>query len=326
MRQLGKWLGRGLLALFALLAAIWLLAPSDTVDREIAFDANQIAPDIDQYLTDTELQFSDIVPGTAKRVIWAGAAGTRTPLAVVYMHGFSATSQEIRPVPDEVARALGANLFFTRLAGHGRGSAPMAEPVAGDWIEDMAEAMAIGRRLGDRVLVISTSTGATLAAIAATDADLSRGLAGIVMISPNFGLISPAAAVLDLPLARLWGPVLAGPTRSFAAVNADHARYWTTSYPTTALFAMAALVRHARGLDYAAATAPLLMIYAPQDQVIDPARIVPVTKAWGGPVQTEPREMTAGDDRFAHVIAGDILSPGQTEAVITLITTWAKGL
>ena len=96
----------------------------------------------------TEQQFPDIRPGAAKRILWAGEKGARTPLAIVYIHGFSGSAEEIRPVPDEVARTLGANLYFSRLAGHGRRPAAMAEPDAGDWIEDMAEAMAIGRRLG----------------------------------------------------------------------------------------------------------------------------------------------------------------------------------
>ena len=89
----------------------------------------------------------------AKRIVWAGAAGQKTPLAVIYVHGFSASAEEIRPVPDEVAKALGANLFYTRLAGHGRSGDAMAEPLAGDWIEDMAEAMAILQKLsGERPL------------------------------------------------------------------------------------------------------------------------------------------------------------------------------
>ena len=36
--------------------------------------------------------------------------------------------------------------------------------------------------------------------------------------------------------------------------------------------------------------------------------------------------MQAGDDPYAHVIAGDILSPGQTAPVIALITAWAEQL
>ncbi len=326
MQSVGKWMGRVLVAVLLIGGGVWILAPVEPVDREIAFDANMIGGDLDVWLQGREAAFDDMIPGVAKRIFWAGAPGAKTPLAVVYVHGFSATSEEIRPVPDEVARALGANLFFTRLAGHGRGSSAMAEPVAGDWIEDVAEAMAIGRRLGDRVLVIATSTGATLAAVAATDPALADGMAGLVLISPNFRLNSPAAVVLDLPFARWWGPLVAGGTQSFEPRSPEQARYWTTSYPTEALFPMAALARLARGLDFGTATVPALFVYSAEDRVIDPAAIAPVMAEWGGPVTQEVRDMQAGDDPWAHVIAGEIMSPGQTEPVIAAILAWAEGL
>jgi alpha-beta hydrolase superfamily lysophospholipase len=317
---------RWLLIPVLVLALLWVLAPVEPVDRQIDFSEEGLDGDLDTWLMVSEQRFPDIRPGAAKRIQWAGATGARTPLAVVYIHGFSATAEEIRPVPDEVAAALGANLFYTRLAGHGRTGDAMAEPVAGDWIEDTAEAMAIGRRLGDRVLVIATSTGATLAAIAATDPALSQGMAGIVMVSPNFRIKNPAAALLDLPWARVWAPLVAGRTISFEPQNADHGRYWTTEYPSAAAFPLSALLREARAQDYSRATVPLLIFFSPDDQVIDPAAIPPVADAWGGPVRQEPRSMTAGDDPFSHVIAGDILSPGQTEAVIALTLDWARGL
>ncbi len=321
-----KRAARALLVLFALLGLAFALAPREPVDREISFNPAGLDGGIDLWLQTTEQQFSDIRPGAAKRVLWAGAPETRTDLAVVYIHGFSASAEEIRPVPDEVARALGANLYFTRLAGHGRGSAAMAEPRAGDWIEDMAEAMEIGRRIGRRVLVIGTSTGGTLAALAATDPALSRDLAGVVLISPNFGVQNPLAFLLRLPFARLWAPLIAGRTLSFTPRNDLQARYWTTSYPSVAAFPMDALVQEALAADYAAATVPVLAIWSPDDRVIDPAAIAPVLAAWAGPVTTEERRMTPDDDPMAHVIAGDILSPGQTEAVIDRILAWAAGL
>jgi len=326
MRAFGKWMGRLLLALIVIGGGLWAFAPREPMDLEVAFQDSELGDDLDVWLQAREAAYPDLVPGVAKRIFWAGVPGAKTPLAVIYVHGFSATSEEIRPVPDEVAKALGANLFFARLAGHGRGGAAMAEPLAGDWVEDMAEAMAIGRRLGDRVLVIATSTGATLAAVAAVNPALSEGLAGVVLISPNFRLNSPAAVMLDLPLARWWGPVVAGAQRSFAPLNAGQATYWTTSYPTTALFPMAALMRAARGLDYSAAKVPALFVYSAEDQVIDPAAIAPVVAAWGGPVTQDIRRMQAGDDPYAHVIAGDIMSPGQTEPVIAVILAWAAGL
>jgi pimeloyl-ACP methyl ester carboxylesterase len=326
MRRFGKVLGRGIVFLILAFLVFWAILPTDQVDREIALNDNALPDDLDAWLESNEQQFSDIIPGAAKRIVWAGQKGGKTPLAIVYLHGFSATAEEIRPVPDEVATALGANLYFTRLAGHGRGGAAMATATAGDWIEDTAEAMAIGRRLGEKVVLVGTSTGATLAALAATDPKLSQDLAGVVLISPNFGLRSAAAAILDLPLARYWGPLVAGAERSFVPANDDHARYWTTRYPTVALFPMAALVRHVRWLDFATAKVPALVIYAPKDQVIDPTLISPLFDRWGGPVKQHLREMAQGDDAYAHVIAGDILSPGQTDAVIALILDWAKGI
>ena len=326
MQRFGKILGRALICTMLVLAAIWAFAPDEPFDREIAFQDSALPDDLDIWLQMSEQQYSDIIPGAAKRIQWAGVKGAKTPLSVIYLHGFSASAEEIRPVPDEVAKALGANLFYTRLAGHGRGSAAMGTAVSGDWLEDMAEAMAIGRRLGDRVLVISTSTGATLAAMAAADPDLSRNLAGVVLISPNFGLYSTGARVLDLPLARWWAPLLVGPIRSFTPLNDAQGKYWTTSYPTTALFPMAALVRAAKATDYSTAKAPALILYSPQDQVIDPTAIPPFAARWGGPVQLEPRQMQAGDDPLSHVIAGDVMSPGQTEPVIDLIVQWARGL
>ncbi|WP_246020169.1 alpha/beta hydrolase [Aliigemmobacter aestuarii] len=282
--------------------------------------------DIDSYLQEAESQNSNITPGAERRIVWAVEPGRRTPVAVVYLHGFSATSEEIRPVPDRVAASLGANLYFARLTGHGQDGAALAAARADDWIADLSEALAIGRRIGDRTILIATSTGATLASFAATDAAASEGLAGVVMISPNFGLRSVAGRILDLPLARWWGPVVAGAERSFTPQNESHARWWTTRYPTTALFPMAALVRAARDLPFDRAQVPALFLFSPDDRVIDPDAAAEVARAWGGPVQVERRHMAPGDDPYSHVIAGDILSPGQTAETVQLILTWARGL
>lgn len=320
---------RGLFVLFALLLVIWAVAPMEGVDRDIKFKSKDLPDDLSTFqpwLDAQEFQFSNIDPMLSKRIVWADQVGQKTPIAVVYLHGFSASLEETRPVPDEVAKALGANLFYTRLAGHGRDGAALGAVTAGDWIEDLAEAMAIGRRLGDRVLVISTSTGGTLAAIGAADPALSEGLAGVVMISPNFGLRALAGRILDLPFARYWGPWVAGETRSFTPQNELHGRYWTTSYPTLALFPMAALVRLGRGLDYGAVKVPALVIYAPEDQVVDPARTLKVMAGWGGPVRLEARQMGPADDPYSHVIAGRVLSPGQTAATVALILDWAGSL
>jgi pimeloyl-ACP methyl ester carboxylesterase len=206
----------------------------------------------------------------------------------------------------------------------------MAEPSGGDWIADVAEAMAIGRAMGDRVVVIGTSTGGTLAAILAADPALSEareGLAGVALVSPNFAVQSPAAQLLSIPSARWWIGALAGEVRGFEPQNARHARHWTTSYPTVALLPMQAVVDHAGGLDWGDVEVPALFHFAPADEVVDHSVTAAVAARWGAPATVVTlEEVPLGDDPSAHVIAGDILSPAHTPEATRLIVGWIAAL
>jgi alpha-beta hydrolase superfamily lysophospholipase len=324
MRRLAMFLS----VLAAALAGLWAAAPVDRLPRQAeilpAFPPDLPVGVIDHWLRAREAVFSDITPGAEKTVVWAGEAGARTPLALVYLHGFSATRAEIEPVPQMVARALGANLFLTRLAGHGRTGAALGQVTTADWALDLDEAMGMGRRLGQRVVLIGTSTGGSLAALATLDPALARDLAGVVLISPNFGLQAGMAWLLDLPFADRWLPAVWGRERSFSPQNADQARFWTTSYPTTALFPLRAVQRQAGAAEYRGVTLPLLALIAEGDQVVDPAATRAVVARWGGPAQLELIE--GADDPGQHVIAGRILSPSTTDRAAALIAGWIAGL
>lgn len=319
MRQF-LWRSFGLMALLAL--AIALLVPREPVDTDISFNPNILSGDLDTYLAASESQFDDITRGVEKRIVWAGQPGEVTEYSVLYIHGFSATSEEIRPVPDDVAEALGANLFFTRLTGHGRSSMAMADPNAGDWLEDTAEALAIGRRLGRKVVVIATSTGGTATAIAATDPEQMKQVAGIVFVSPNFRVNAPTAVILEWPFARLWGLLLAGAERGIDPQNEGHAKYWTTLYPSQALVPLSALVRHARKTDYSAVTTPALFMFSDEDAVVSAEATRAITTRWGAEATISARELGPEDDAFRHIIAGDILSPNQTAETVELMLEW----
>ena len=315
-----------LVLLAAGLGALWLFGPREPVAVGVVFDESRLDGGIDAYLAAQEAPVPGITPGTEKRVLWAGAPETRTDWAVVYLHGFSATSEEIRPLPDRVAEALGANLMFTRLAGHGRDGAALAEPQVGDWMADVAEALAVGRAIGDRVLIIATSTGATLATIAARDPQMAQGVAGMVFLSPNYRVRNTAAVILPWPAVEWWGPLVAGETRSFAPENDRHARYWTTSYPTRAVFPMGAAVAYAREMDHAAQTVPALFLFSDEDAVVDASATRAVAGAWGAEATVQSVTVGPGDDPSHHVIAGDILSPGLTDPLTQRILDWMETL
>lgn len=326
MRGLGKWLGRLLLVLVVAAGALWFFGPREPVVTNVDFDAARIGADVDAYLAGVESGFDDITPGVEKRVIWAGAPGQVTSLALVYIHGFSATSEEIRPVPDAVAEGLDANLHYTRLAGHGRGGDAMAEASVGDWMRDVAEALAVGRVIGDEVVVMATSTGATLAAVAALDEGLSDAVKGWIFVSPNFGINNPAAPLLTMPAARQILPPLVGSERSFEPQGEDHGRYWTTRYPTVAVLPMAALVQHANTLDYTDVPSPALFFISDADRVVVPGAGRDIAGRWGAGAEVIAPVMGPGDDPYSHVTMGDILSPGQNDDAIGAMIRWIAGL
>ena len=68
-----------------------------------------------------------------------------------------------------------------------------------------------------------------------------------------------------------------------------------------------------------------MVLYSPNDQVVEQARTVSFLEDWGGPIRWEPREMTDQDDPNSHMIAGDIRSPSQSTATVATILDWAEG-
>ena len=290
------------------------------------FDPAVLSEGVDAYLAASEAQVAGLDPCVAKRVVWHAEAESQTDWAVVYLHGFSATSEEIRPVPDKVAAALGANLYFARFTGHGLDGEALGQASLDRWLSDMDEALAIGRTIGRRVLLIGTSTGATLATLAAMRGASMAQVAGFAFVSPNFGLRPKITKLLDWPKVDVWGPYVAGKERGFQPQNADHAAYWTTQYPFKAVLPMAEAVRGVWGGDLQGLKLPALMLYSPDDRVVSPAKTEKLADSWGGVVELCPIARQDGMEPDAHVIAGDILSPGITGMAAEKIVTWVRAL
>lgn len=291
----------------------------------ITFDKATLGNDLDLYLRSAEAGIGNIRPGLQKQIVWANPAGkSQTPFSIIYLHGFSASSGEIRPVPDLVAKHLGANLYFARQTGHGIDGEALSKATVEAWIDDVAEAVAIGERIGKRVIVMATSTGASLATWALTEPALSEKVAAAVLLSPNYRLQARGAFLLNSPFARQIAHVAIGRTRSFEPLNAAHAHNWTYRYPVEALLPMAKAMQLANGAPIEAVRAPALFLYSPQDAVVDPRRIIEIASRWGAPhtlIAVESR-----GDPSAHVITGDALAPSTTGKVAGDICHWLDGI
>ncbi len=307
------------------LALALALGPRVAVDTTITFRPDSIGADPEAYLAKHEAAVPNIQSGLQKEIVWADPASkAKTPLAIVYVHGFSASKGEVRPLADKVAKALGANLFYTRLTGHGQDGEAMALGSVNAWVNDYAEAIVIGRIIGDRVVVMATSTGGALTTWAAAQPELAKDVATIVVLSPNYGLRAGGSDLLTLPWGRQLAELLIGKERSFTPANEANARLWTTRYPTRALLPMAAVSKLARETAVEAIDIPALFIFSDNDQVVRSDLTREIASRWGGRHEMVPVEMSG--DAYNHVLAGDALSPGTTDTIAEGIIAWIRAV
>jgi len=264
-----------------------------------------------------------IVPGTEKRILWQDpAARTRTEYAVVYLHGFSATRQEIAPVGEMLAGALRANLFETRLRGHGLAECPLCGVSAEDWLADASEALAVGSAIGERIVLAGTSTGATLA-LAISGHPAFGTVAALVLVSPNFAPADGRAELLTWPGGLMLAEMLVGETREWTPASRDQALYWATSYPTAAAVEMMRLVKYVRGRLPLALDVPVITFYSPSDAVVDVGRMRAGLARISAP-SVRTVEISDTGDPGRHVLAGNILAPQNNELLLRHILNFLR--
>lgn len=302
----------GLIVVF--LAALWVVGPRVEIDTSI--QDISLPDDIGQWLVEREAAFPDMVIGSEKRIVWASGTGVRTKQVFVYLHGFSASRQETAPLAETLASELGANLFETRLTGHGRSAEAMTEASVNAWLNDAAEALAIAERLGDEVIVIGVSTGGTLAWWLA--AKEPKRVDKLVLISPNFKVRSDAASLLAGPWGEQLAGLLMGQERCFEPQNALQALYWTECYPSKVLAPMMGLLNMVEGVAAGDINQPVLAVYSPNDIVLN-AQYTEQRLSQLDTAQLTRFVVEGSNDPKQHVLAGDILSPDTTEIVRTTI-------
>jgi pimeloyl-ACP methyl ester carboxylesterase len=106
-----------------------------------------------------------IKPGNEAKILWANdSLHQKTEYAIVYLHGFSASHEEGNPVHRNISKFFGSNLYLARLSQHGIDtSEQLLNLTAENYWETAKQALSIGKQLGDKVILMGTSTGATQA-------------------------------------------------------------------------------------------------------------------------------------------------------------------
>jgi esterase/lipase len=183
---------------------------------------------LDSYITAMEAPHK-IKPNNQAKIIWADSSQSQTEYALVYLHGFSASQMEGDPVHQNIAKQFNCNLYLARLAEHGIDTTEdLMNLTADQYWESAKLAYAIGKQIGKKVILMSTSTGGTLALQLAS---VYPEIAGLILYSPNIEVFNPSAPLLDNP----WGlqigrAVLKSNYVDIKYKDSAYPKYWNSHY------------------------------------------------------------------------------------------------
>ncbi|MEO5892586.1 MAG: alpha/beta fold hydrolase [Ferruginibacter sp.] len=307
-----RWLKRLFLA-FAVLVIVYLLGPSPAAPLyDKTMPSVPAINDLEKYVTGNEA-IHHLRPDNEARIVWANdSIKQKTPYAIVYLHGFSASQEEGNPVHRNIAKTFGCNLYLSRLAEHGIDTTEqLLNLTADNYWKSAQQALAIARQLGDKVILMGTSTGGTQALQLA--AAYPNDIAALILYSPNIAINDPNAWILN----NHWGLQIARLVRggNYNVPEDDrpvYKQYWNKPYRLEAAVALEEMLETTMKKEtFAKVKQPALLLYyykdeQRQDPVVKVSAMQEMFKELATP-DADKREI-ALPNTGNHVIASPIKS------------------
>ncbi len=199
-------------------------------------------PALEQEVIQYESSNLFIKPDNEARILWADSSKQKTLYSIVYLHGFGASQGEGEPVHRLIAEKYGCNLYLSRLVEQGiESDSAFKSMTTENLIASAAEAVAIGKALGEKVIIIGTSTGGALGLYIAAE---NPEIAGLILYSP---IIAPKDENLYL-LNRPWGRQLMEQVAGGDHITEERKgltkQYWSRTYFLEGYMALAGLVEN----------------------------------------------------------------------------------
>ena len=242
--------------------------PPPKVDDPLAFRAARLA----------ESEAAGVDEVNAERLVLHRAGGSE--VVFLYIHGFSAARGEGELVVDTLAMEWSANTWYLRLPGHGGPGTAMATATPQSYFDTVTDALGMAKRLGDKVVVVSTSTGASLGMWAA--ATYPDHVDALIMASPLVEYRDPKGNYLLGSVHGQWlAEQILGTERNVRWTidpeqrkGEHYDRHWTWRYPTKAIVTLDDVRRYATQPETLAEVhQPTLLVYYYKDEAHQDATI-----------------------------------------------------
>lgn len=232
--------------LFAAILVLFLVGPKvekPSVDGYVApIEQTLSLSELELQINNAEAQVEYLKPDNESRILWANTDSLyKTEYVLLYLHGFSASPKEGYPINYDFGKHYGINTYIPRLYGHGLDSpSNLLDMTPDKLINSAKEALTVARQLGDKVIIMSTSTGGTLSLLLAAE---NPDIFAQILFAPNIQIKDDNSKILTYPWGLNLGKMIAGETIVYDD-DAETQKYWQSSYRIEGVVYLQSLVEN----------------------------------------------------------------------------------
>lgn len=279
--------------------------------------------ELELWIEDQENNAPAIKESARAGIVWADPGKkNKTEFSLVYLHGFKASHREGHPIHRQVAQSIGCNLYLSRLEGHGLDiKKPLLDLSASSFEASDRKALAIGEKIGEKVIIMGTSTGASLGLLLAGQSETSKNIAALILYSPLVKFYGYSQWLLGNRFTRAVLKIIPGKKYMLSAtpgsIDAEK-EIWYHRYALQGVLALGEFVqKNMTTSTFANVTCPVFIGYyykneREQDKVVSVAAIKKMFTKLG----TKPGKKILRNfpESRTHVIGSGLIS-GSTENV-----------
>lgn len=234
----------------------------------------------------------------------------KTPLAILYIHGFGASRGEGEYVTDRLAKEFQANTYYVRLPGHGTNKEDHRDTKFNEYLKTAEDSFLMMDKLGDKVVVMGTSMGGLLTTYLASK--YPDKIAGIILASPYYDYKDKTGNIYNFA----WGNSFVNATMGEVRKNPKDPKdpsfqYWYYEQYFEAVQNLNDLKRVISNNEvFDKVSVPVLMFYyykseEEQDTSADVSKMLEVFDRFGSASQPNPMNKKVRVEDGAHVLMSE---------------------